>query len=262
MMTVKYLKADLYRMFRAPNFYIAAVSIFVIYLISTLQNFGGTNVAEMFWVVKFYSLIICIFAGSSFAFANSLLEDEEHRFCYAAVLRGNCKAYVRAKVICCFVGAMLAVMAGTLLYAVLLRTWLPFYGLEDDAMTKLIREHDIFGSCIKDGGFVVYFLASGLVIGLLGGILSLVSMWLSLIAKNKMFAVCFPVIAYYFIVNYSADLLGQDAIWLNFNGIYLYSSYVFDDKPFFSFLYAVLLAVILSIGLGQLIYRRVCRIWR
>lgn len=53
MMTVKYLKADFYRMFRAPNFYIAAVSIFVIYLISTLQNFGGTNVAEMFWVVKF-----------------------------------------------------------------------------------------------------------------------------------------------------------------------------------------------------------------
>lgn len=64
MMTVKYLKADFYRMFRAPNFYIAAVSIFVIYLISTLQNFGGTNVAEMFWVVKFYSLIICIFAGA------------------------------------------------------------------------------------------------------------------------------------------------------------------------------------------------------
>ena len=103
---------------------------------------------------------------------------------------------MRAKVICCFVGAMLAVMAGTLLYAVLLRTGLPFYVLEDEAMTKLIREHDIFGSCIKDGGFVVYFLASGLVLGLLGGILSLVSMWLSLIAKNKMFAVCFSAVSY------------------------------------------------------------------
>ena len=66
MMTVKYLKADFYRMFRAPNFYIAAVSIFVIYLISTLQNFGGTNVAEMFWVVKFYSLIICIWNSLRF----------------------------------------------------------------------------------------------------------------------------------------------------------------------------------------------------
>lgn len=260
-MTGRYLKVDLYRMIHAPQFYIGIGSVFLVYIVSTAQTYSGTNVADIFWLVKFFSMIICIFAGSSFAFANSLLEDEEHRFCYAAVLRGNNKAYVRAKVICCFLAAMLTIIIATLLYVCLLRMRLPFFETDNSDYDNM-RKFEIFGSWIRDGGFFIYFLGSGLLLGLLGGMLSLVSMWLSLVAKNKMFAVCIPVVGYYFLVNYLSDLPGEDTIWLNFNALYMYSCYAFEGKPICSFFYTVFLAVGISCVLEKLIYRQVCRVWR
>lgn len=259
----KYLKTDFYRLVRSSQFYIAVGGVLIVYLISTLQSMETGNVVEMFWIVKFYSFIICLFAASSFAFSNSLLEDVEHKFCDMAVMRGDCKSYVWAKVICCFFASMLAILLGTLIYAVLLRFRLPFFASQDDLMiTSMIREVDIFGNMVTEGGFIFYFFCSGIMIGLLGGMLSLVSMWLSLIAKNKMFAICFPVFGYYLSVNYLSDLFGSEFIFTDINGIYLYSCYVFEDAPVLSFLYAVFLAIVVSIVLERLIYRRVCQIWR
>lgn len=262
-MLINYLRTDFYRLVKSSQFYISVVGIFAVYMISSLQTIGMRNVIEIFWMVKFYSFTICIFAAGSFAFSNGLLEDIEHKFCYNCVLRGNLKDYVMAKVICCFVAAMLATMLGTTIYAVVLHFRLPFLASADDmTMINIIRQHDIFGCFIVEHGFFLYFLCSGIMIGLLAGILSLVSMWLSLIAKNRMFAICFPVFGYYFSVNYLADLLGNDCVLLDINGIYLYSCYVFENAPVYSFVYAVCLALTAGILLKCLIYRRIRRIWR
>lgn len=258
----KYLKTDFYRLLHSSTFYIATVSVLAVYLISTLQCMEITSVVEMLWYIKFYSFIICLFAASSFAFSNSLLEDVEHKFCNVSVLRGNCKSYICSKVICCFGASMLAILLGTLFYSCLLHLRLPFYDLNNMTMTKIIREHDIFGSLISEGGFFLYFLCSGVMMGLLGGMLALVSMWLSLIAKNRMFAVCFPVIAYYFSVNYLTSLFGSDFVFVNINGIYLYSCYIFEDAPVLSFVYALIFAFAVSMVLEKLICRQVCKIWR
>ncbi|MBO5303509.1 MAG: hypothetical protein J6A92_05610 [Lachnospiraceae bacterium] len=262
-MVRNYLKADMYRLLCSPQLYIAAGSVLAVYMVSTLQNMWGGCVLDTFWIVKFYSFIICMFAGASISFSNSLLEDTEHKFFEISILRGNCKAYVRSKVICCFVASVSAIICGTVLYAALLHTKIPFFSeIEGYSNVDAIRENEIFGSLITENGFVLYFVCSGLMMGLLGGMLSLVSMWLSLIVKNRMFAICFPIIGYYFAVNYLSGLFGMESVLFDINGIYLYFCYVFEGKPIYSFLYAVFLAVCVSLVLEKGIYQRVCRRWR
>lgn len=260
----KYLKTDMYRMFHSWQFYVSILGVFVIYLISTLQNIGIDNVVEMFWMIKFYSLFMCIYGISSFAFSNSLLEDLENKFYHGAILRGEKRAYVKSKAACCFLGTVFVVMAGTLLYAVILRIQMPFYeSLEGvNVNVESIRKYDIFGSFIQPGGFLLYVLCSGFLLGLLGGMLALLSMLLSLFIRNRMFVISFPVIAYYFLVNYIEGLTGTENVFFNACGIYMYAVYVFENAPFASFIYAVLLAVVVCILLEKLIYRRLCRIWR
>jgi hypothetical protein len=95
----------------------------------------------------------------------------------------------------------------------------------------------------------------GLLTGLLGGMLALFSMWLSLYVRNRMFSVCIPVVGFYFWDNYFGRIFG-DLIYLNFNGIYLQNGRVFSN-PIISVLYALMLAIFVSVGFGNIILRKV-----
>ncbi len=66
---IRYLKTDFYRLFRSPQFYISIAGVFLIYMASSLQSVGSLSVFDLFYFIKFFSLIIGLFACSSFALA-------------------------------------------------------------------------------------------------------------------------------------------------------------------------------------------------
>lgn len=246
----RYLKVDFYRMFHSWEFYIAGIGVFAVYLLSYLQNMGMSTVVEIFWFSKFYSMIIVLYACSNVAFSNSMLEDYEHKFCHSTLLRGNSKSYTASKAVCCFLGAQASVVMGTIYFVLLFRLRVPFIDTKrDDWFLPTLRKTDMFSALLQEKGIFLYFVMSSFVMGMLGGILSLVSMLLSLYAKNRMFSICIPVIGYYVLVN----LLDEKI--LNISGLYLYSGKIFPSN-ILSFLYAVLVTSVGFIVLEKLIYRR------
>lgn len=247
-MTKNYLKVDFYRLFRSPQFYIAGAGVFIVYMVSSLQSVGSTNVFNLYWFVKFFSMIIVLFACSNFAYANSLLEDWEHGFYQSAVLRGSLKSYICAKVICCFFASVFSVILGTLYFVFVECFRIPLVEPADlDSMVEIVSNQDMFGCFINERWILLYFLLSSMLIGFLAGILALSAMWLSLVAKNKMFSVCIPVVGYYFLVNYTDEDI------ISFNGLFLYSGNNMSE-PVLSFLFAVFVSVCFSALFGILIY--------
>lgn len=193
----RYFKMDLSRLFRSPQFYIASAGVFAVFMASSGQAVGSANVYDLYYFLKIYSTTIVVYACSNFAYANSLLEDWEHGLFRVAVLRGNLKSYVCAKACCCFLAALLSVTAGILAFVSAESARLPLMMDTDASMLPYIRDNgiDIFGFLLRKDRILLYFACSSMMIGILGGALALFAMWLSLVAKNKMFAVCIPVAA-------------------------------------------------------------------
>ncbi|MCI9209122.1 MAG: hypothetical protein HFI83_00295 [Eubacterium sp.] len=255
---IRYLKMDFYRLFRSPQFYISIASVFLIYMVSSLQSVGSLSVFDLFYFIKFFSLIIVLFACSSFAYANSLLEDWEHGFYQSAVLRGSLKAYVYAKSACCFCAAVLSIIMGTMCFVFVQSLRIPLADPEEAyGMMRIVREQEaeVFGCFLQKQWMPVYFLLSSMVIGFLAGILALAAMWLSLVAKNRMFAMCMPIAAYYILVNCIKDDM------LSINGMYFFSGNLLSD-PLLSFGCTVFVTACGVSIFMVLIYRRMRRMVR
>lgn len=255
-MLKRYLKVEFYRLFHSTQFYIAAAGVFIVYMISSLQSVGSPNVFDLYYFIKFFSLIIVLFGCSNFAYANSLLEDWEHGFYQSILLRGNLKAYVCARSICCFFASMFSVIMGTLCFVFVQSCRLPLADPEADyGITPIVRQQDMFGWFLRKNWMMVYFFLSAMIIGCLAGILALSAMWLSLIAKNKMFSVCIPIASYYFLVN----CIDEDILAIN--GMFLFSGNVLSN-PLLSFCYTLLVTVGGAVFFSLLIYRRMSRMVR
>lgn len=104
---------------------------------------------------------------------------------------------------------------------------------------------DVFRNILAEGHPVLYFAASSALTGMLAGLLSLFAMYLSLFIKNRLFVVCVPMIAHYFVDNYIVNWLKLPD-WLSIS--YTFTSEIkMWQNSYISVLYACGMA---GVGIG------------
>ncbi len=250
----KYLKTDLYRMFTSRSLKIAICGVVFVFLIGWVEVWGSEDVFSILFGLKLYSILILMFAFGASAYANALVEDAEQKYWTLMVQRGKINSYVWSKILVCFFGSVFAITAGVMLFSLIARCNVPFLS-ETDNLARNEIDSDCFGIFINQRQIVLYLFFTAVRMGLLCGILSVFSMWLSLYVRNKMFAICIPVIGYYFWINYFGRIFGDISLF-NINGIYMGSGNLFFH-PVFNFLYAAGFALFFVCIIGIMIQSKV-----
>lgn len=250
----RYLKTDFYRMISSRQFYIAIVGIAFLYYMSGFQ-FAFQDVCASYTYTKMLSIAILAYAFCAIPFSGCYVEDEENHFWYLAVQKGTIRKYVWSKVVVCFLGAVLSMILGVALFAGALHIRYPL--VSDNAIAVQLREVDAFGFLLyKDTAFL-YFVCSAGMNGLLGGIFALLSAYLSLYEKNRLFTICIPIIGYYFFENFFTNTLNMPDS-ANLDVIFSSDLSLFQNTLLDVF-YAVVIAVIALVMIGILTVKKIER---
>lgn len=251
----KYLKTDFYRLISSKQFYIGIIGLAVLYYASGFQ-FGFQEICASYICTKMSSVAILAYAFCAVPFSGCYVEDEENHFWYSAVQRGSIKKYAWSKVLVCFAGAVLAMVIGTALFVLILSIHYPMV-LDEGAVSVQLREVDAFGFLLHDGTAFWYFICSAGMNGLLGGIFALLSAYLSLYEKNRLFTICTPVIGYYFLENFLTDVLHMpNAASLE---VIFSSDISLFNNTLLDVVYALMAALIALSGIGTLTVRKIKR---
>ena len=120
-----------------------------------------------------------------------------------------------------------------------------------------LSEHSCFYSVIASGHAFVYLVLCAVWLGLLAGVIALFSMYLTVIAKNRMFSICIPLAGYYFLSIYLGKL-GVETSMFDLNTLYFFFYQMFENL-WLSIAYVLGLTFLLCWILGMLTARRMTR---
>lgn len=238
-----YVKADFYRVITSRSFLGAVAGVFAMNMLGCMQCSFTVDVISIQYFSNMYSLFILVFAFGSMAYANSMVEDSEHKFWYLAIQKGNIQGYAKSKILTAFFSAIVATVLGTMLFVFVERVRMPFFD-SGNIVIEEIAAHSVWGDLIRKGWGIAYFLGVSFLQGILAGILALVSMLLSLCVKSRMFTICIPVIGFYFFTNYLGNMTG----YLNLSSLYIAGMPVFENN-LLSICYDLLLASVIYWGM-------------
>ena len=248
----RYLKTDFYRMITSWQFYAGILGIGVLYLFGGYQAKFITDVYISYFYNGWFSTAIMAYAFCSMSFSGCFIEDSEYRFWYLEVQKGNLKQYVWSKTLICFLSGVLTMIVGILLFAFMLRLYVPFY--QEHSFLEEQRMMDNFGFLLYPNTILLYFICSAAFCGILGGIFALLSAFLSLYEKYRLFTICAPVIGFYFLENFLVSNLQLPAL---FNIWVIYGSgYSLFGNSCWNIAYGLLIAVAFVVVLGILIERK------
>ena len=227
-----FLKADFYRAFSSMKIWLSSVGVFFASVWTGKVSQQCPDVLSQFDYTKWTSFYILIFFFGSLAFSDSMLEDKEHGFLKQQILRCGRKAYVSGRSFSCFVSATFAISLGSVFYVLYLCQG---HSTAITETNRLLCMGSFWGWFALNGMPAVFYLGTILITGMLGGILSLASMLLSMVAGSRLLASTLPVAGYYVFINWFIS--DGSSEFLNFGSIFLLSSNAFESR-LLSFLYA------------------------
>ncbi len=218
---VRYLKMDIYRMITSWQFYVGAIGIGFLYLFGGYQGRYIQSVYSSYFYNGFFSTAIMAYAFCCISFAGCFIEDSEYHYWNQVVQKGSLRCYAWSKTITCFLSGVFTMVLGILLFVFMLRLRVPF--LQEEYIVGGQREGDTFGFLIYSDTVLLYFICSAAFCGMLGGILAVVSAYLSLYEKNRLFTICIAVVGFYFLENFltsNLDLPEFFNIWVIYGAGY------------------------------------------
>lgn len=250
---IKYMKADLYRLFSSSQFWFGVLGIALLYILGAYQAVIVSNVYIAYFYNGWFSTVIMAYAFCAVSFAGCFVEDCEQGFWVQAVQRGNIYVYTWSKALVCFFSGVLTMVCGILLFALITNIWLPW--VPDETFLQAQRTTDTFGILLKEQTILVYFACSAVKSGMLGGIFALLSAYVSLYEKNRLFTICAPVAGYYFIENLLISNMKLpsyfDLLMIYGQGYSLFSNKIWD------IFYAIFVSGIVLTVLGWMISKKV-----
>lgn len=230
-----YFKADLYRLRHSGRFCTGMLLVYAALMFNSLIWGRSLDVLIIYFGIRTFSTHVLVYIGCVFPFATVFAEDMEHKSVFWQIGRGSVPAYVLSKVSLCFTSSVFSMAGGTVLFVLTCHLKYPLCDTSTNIFEFYVSQ-DIFGFLLASGHHMLYFMASACLIGMFGGLLALISMYLSLFLKNKLFVICFPMMGHYFIDNYIINWLQLPAY---FSPVYTFNSEAGAwDDPLTSFLYA------------------------
>ncbi|MDE6619916.1 MAG: hypothetical protein K2K74_05375 [Lachnospiraceae bacterium] len=254
---IKNIKSDFARAFTSPGFWIGIPGVLAVLLSGAFDSgFGRNTVIHVLWystdIVQF--LLVMVFGAMPFA--GAVCEDLEYGYIHWIVIRSSLKDYCISRVITVLASSICAYTAGMMLFTVILKTRCEWFDEQDSVYQSAVNSGS-FRTILQGGHFYLYVFLFSLQMGMMIGMLSLISVYISLYITNKLLVLSIPVMAYYFMTHYLTAAFPQN-IFFNLDYIFSGKKNVFDNDMM-SFAYAVLIMLLFSACLTWLIYLRLRR---
>ncbi|MCR5754319.1 MAG: hypothetical protein K6G30_05870 [Acetatifactor sp.] len=254
----RYFFSDLYRLWFSKRLFGGVLLIYTALILNSFLWGKSNDVLLLFMGIRTFSTIVITYIGASFCFSTSLAEDQEHGYVWQALCRGGSMRYCISKIVVCFGSAVFSYVAGYLLFVITYAFKYPLCDA-DGNIAQFYVGNDLFGSFIQTGHYLLFFIASSMLTGMLVGILAVCAMYLSLFIKSKVMVLSVPMLLHYFIDNYIEN-------WLKLpdflSPVYVFNSEVgaFNDRVLslvFAVLYALLsLSLLLALTFKEIERRR------
>ena len=254
-MKMSFLKVEFYRMLVSRTFWLSVAGIFAVLLMVDKIAGNGEDLLFQYHIDKYRTLFIAVFAFSNLAYAQSLREDDEHKYWQCLTVRGSWKGYIRARIIMCFLSGVISLVLAHILYFCVVMFQKPLQ--LEGGQSLSMAEYSSFYPVLAGGHAFLYLVLLSVWLGLFGGVIALFSMYLTVIAGNRMFSVCIPLAGYYFLSEYVGKI-AENTVFFNLNAIYFYARKAFENT-WLSIGYTLGLTCLFCWILGMLTARRMSR---
>lgn len=253
----KNIKSDLVRAFTSLEFWISIPGVLAVLLSGALDSgFGRNTVIHVLWystdIVQF--LLVMVFGAMPYA--GAVCEDLEYGYIHWIIIRSSLKDYCVSRVITVLASSVCAYTSGMMLFTVILKTRCEWFDEYDSVYQSAVNSGS-FRTILQGDHFYLYAFLFSLQMGMMIGMLSLISVCISLYITNKLLVLSIPVMAYYFITHYLAAVFPKN-IFFNPDYIFAGKKNLFHNDML-SFAYAVLMMLLFSACLTWLIYLRLRR---
>lgn len=250
-------RVDLIRAFTSMEF---AVSIFGILLLMFMgclsDGFQDSSVIRLVWYSTFGVQFLVVMVVGALPYAGAVCEDLEYGYLHQILIRESLRHYCISRVITVLLSSIGSFTIGMMLFVFILKCRLPWIDTKDSVYQAAIKNGS-FRQFLLNEHYHLYILLFSIQLGMLMGILSLVSACISLFISNKLLVLSVPVMAYYFISQYAVNIF-PNSVYCNLDFIFGGKKNVFDNDVM-SFVYAVLVMCLISAVLTCLIYFRLRR---
>lgn len=254
---MKNIKLDFVRSFTSLEFWISISGILLVALIGCFgSKFEGNTVIRLVWHGTFSIQFLLTMIFGVMPYAGAVCEDLEYGYIHQILIRCNLRKYCISRTITILLSSVSSFTVAMMFLVVILRfrfTWIDV----SDSVYQSAVSNGSFRNLLIEEHFYLYMFLFSIQLGMLIGILALVSTCISLFITNKLLVLSIPVIAYYFISQYVSELFPEN-IYFNLDSIYGGKRNVFNND-FISFAYSVLVMIVLSGGLMCLFYFRLRR---
>lgn len=231
------IKHDVKRIFSGIYFVTAVLLVTMVLGLTMLeQKDWNLSIFEILENTAYRVEYLLILAFVTIPYAGCFIDDFAHKSVYQTLVRCDLRKYIISKTVCIFWSSVAATVIGILIYVIFLRItgheWFSY---------KLIEYYNINGigvpdlelwSLIENGHSMIFYTIMGMQIGILAGITSLVSAFLSLFIKNKMMVMVAPIIIVYIMMFYLQGIFGfgENNVMQLFS---IFNNYTFWGSHFF-----------------------------
>lgn len=241
---IRMLRSDILRMAASHRLIIGIICTSIIMLFSLLEDrVFDEDVLSTFEILMYGMPAMLILIAGAYGYADSIYFDIKNNYYRCQLMRVGLHRYIFSKVITIFVSSTMIVTLGMTLFAIIMHTFVPWCD-ESDMEYYVASNYSCFRALLINHHYILYFLLAGFRYGLLSGILSVLSAYISMFAKSRMIVFAFPFIGRYLC----------DAISMFLTSKYSLSALFWDQYAgWISPVFTIFLLIGLSAGVALLI---------
>lgn len=238
--TLRYIKMDLYRSIFSLQFWVAILGVFLTMWFGVAKKDSDISVFDTYMMITYGMPFMLTIVFCAFSYAGSICEDYENKYINFEVIRGHLGAYVLSKVVVIFLSAIIVITIGTIINVLARRCILPWI-VNDSAFYEGALKGGGLKCILKKGHYLLYFTLASMQLGIMIGVFSVFSSYISLYISNKLLILSVPIMTYYFTDYFIGEIFGENAYRLY---------YIFGiNTPIFK---SDLLSFLLPLGIGVL----------
>lgn len=201
---IKYVFSDLKRALVSWKFTASVVGVALTFYLFGFRPINVYSIVSAYHYNIFQMQVLLTYIFCIVPYGDSMCQDIECRFFRLLIIRGKTSYYGASKAIAVFLSAALTMVLGTGLYLLILKIRYP------DALwiTEGYEWGGMFDEFILKQKYVTHILLCSVQLGLLTGILAMVSTVASLYIANRLLTLSLPVISYYILCYVSEIIFG------------------------------------------------------
>ncbi|WP_142413834.1 hypothetical protein [Hathewaya massiliensis] len=207
--TFRYIKMDLYRSICSPQFLVAILGVFLTMWFGVAKRHAERSVFDTYRMIMYGMPFMLTIVFCAFPYAGSICEDYENKYINLEVIRGGLGAYVLSKVVVIFLSAVITIVIGTILHSLARRCNLPW--IDPNGFYKNEIIYGGLKGILKNGNYLLYFTLASMQFGIIAGVFSVFSSYISLYISNKLLLFSVPIMTYYFIDYFIGAIFGENA---------------------------------------------------